>query len=301
MKCWAENLFLNLYMYCTVGEKEAAEKRMLLTHVRDITSSSDNFKEIKWKLKGSILEQKSQKHLKIWNIRKAQHLPAVGGQLLSWPAHKAQRAKPESAPSHQDSVWCTSKAVPECRRTSRADSSFQQGKALKSQHLEKKGEELGHLDFLISVSHGLAKPSVGCAQWSSTKTQLSLGCHSLAMAPCGLSFSRAVLSFFLCLTHFSLCPSQGYFHPSQFCHAGDRGRCDMTPLYFLWTPTMHVIPKIRQPLQPDTERIHRGAHQHLSRRTMSVFCNKAEGKTPVCFHFLRNTSQKKPHKRVSHP
>lgn len=197
-------------MYCTVGEKEAAEKRMLLTHVRDITSSSDNFKEIKWKLKGSILEQKSQKHLEIWNIRKAQHLPAVGGQLLSWPARKAQRAKPESAPSHQDSV-CTSKAVPECRRTSRADSSFQQGKALKSQHLEKKGEELGHLDFLISVSHGLAKPSVGCAQWFSTKTQLSLGCHSLATAPCGLSFSRAVLSFISLPHSFQSLPISGVF------------------------------------------------------------------------------------------
>lgn len=52
-------------MYCIVGEKETAEKRMHLTRVRDINSSSDNFKEIKWKLKGSILEQKSQKHLKI--------------------------------------------------------------------------------------------------------------------------------------------------------------------------------------------------------------------------------------------
>lgn len=76
-------------MYCIVGEKEIAEKRMHLTHVRDINSSSDNFKEIKWKLKGSILEQKSQKHLKIWNIRKAQHLSAVGAQLLSWPVQIA--------------------------------------------------------------------------------------------------------------------------------------------------------------------------------------------------------------------
>lgn len=77
MKCCAENIFFNLYMYCIVEDKETAEKRMHLTHVRDINSSSDNFREIKWKLKGSILEQKSQKHLKIWSIRKAQHLPAV--------------------------------------------------------------------------------------------------------------------------------------------------------------------------------------------------------------------------------
>lgn len=92
------------------------------------------------------------------------------------------------------------------------------------------------LDFLISVSHGLARPrknSVGCAQWSSTKNQPALGCHHLAITLCGLSFLRAVLSF-ISLPHsrFSLCPSHGYFH-SLLCHASDRSRCDMTPLLLL--------------------------------------------------------------------
>lgn len=71
---------------------------------------------------------------------------------------------------------------------------------------------------------------VGCAWWSSTRSQPALGCHHLALTPRGISFVRTVLSFIsLPHSHFSLCPSHGCFHPSQFCHAGDRSRHDMTP------------------------------------------------------------------------
>lgn len=76
-----KSFYISFYILCSRGER--AEKRMRLTRVRGINSSSDNFKEIKWKLKGSVLEPKSQKHLNIQNMRKAQRLSAVGDQLCS--------------------------------------------------------------------------------------------------------------------------------------------------------------------------------------------------------------------------
>lgn len=76
VKYWAEPFFFYISLYVLRSRGERAEKRICLTHVRDISSSSDNFKEIKWKSKQSIFEQKSQKHLKTQNIRKAQNVSA---------------------------------------------------------------------------------------------------------------------------------------------------------------------------------------------------------------------------------
>lgn len=64
VKCWAEPFIFYISLHVLHSRGERAEKRMRLTCVRDINSSSDNFKEIKWKSKQSIFEQKSQKHLK---------------------------------------------------------------------------------------------------------------------------------------------------------------------------------------------------------------------------------------------
>lgn len=58
--------------------------------------------------------------------------------------------------------------------------------------------------------------SVVCAQWSSTKTQLSLGCHPLALAPCGLFSSRAVLSFISLPRSFQSLPVSGVFSSFSF-------------------------------------------------------------------------------------
>lgn len=244
-------------------------------------------------IKGKHFRVEVPKALKNMEHQKSSASASSGGSAPFVAGTKAQWAKPESALRHQGSAWSTSKAVLECRRTFRADGSSQQGKALKSQHPVERRERIL---FLISVFHGPCTTVL----WVSRGPPVKLSCHlaviSWPLHQVASSCPGQWFPLFLCLARFSPCLSQKYFHPSHFCLTSDRGRSDLTPLYFLWTPTGHLTPETRQPLWPDRERIHRDAHQHPSRRTGLCSVRKQRER-----HHLRNTSQKKPHKRVSHP
>jgi len=89
------------------------------------------------------------------------------------------------------------------------------------------------LFWFLMVLQGHVIHSVGCARWSFTKSQPTLGCHHLAINTTRCLFPQGCAFFRLPQSPFSLCPSHGYFHSSQFCHTSNGSSHDTTPLLLL--------------------------------------------------------------------